>query len=200
MLFQLVDSLFGSLSPLASLKHKGPGHHADGQGTLFARHLGDDRRCAGAGTAAHPGGDKDHVRAFQDLVKVLDRFSRCLLPLLRVAPGSQSPSRFFADVDASRCVRQEQGLGISVDGDKINATNVRLDHAINGVAAAAAHANHPNPGKILQLWCSLHKSTSLHTLSQSGFKITSPYCPAGDHTGWQTVPAFLFRSATYCRT
>ena len=40
----------------------------------FARRLGDDRRCAGAGAAAHAGGDEHHVRAGEVIADLVDHF------------------------------------------------------------------------------------------------------------------------------
>ena len=49
------------------------GDDADGQDAHLARGAGDDRRRAGAGAAAHAGGDEHHVRAGEMIADLLDR-------------------------------------------------------------------------------------------------------------------------------
>ena len=56
---------FGDPHPVHALEVEGLGHHADGQDALLAGDPGDHRRRAGAGAAAHAGGDEHHVRALQ---------------------------------------------------------------------------------------------------------------------------------------
>ena len=48
------------------------GDHADGEDAEFARDLGDDGRGAGAGAAAHAGGDEHHVRAGEMIADLVD--------------------------------------------------------------------------------------------------------------------------------
>ena len=60
---QLLDARLGLLHPARALELEGLGHDADGQDAHLAGGLGDDRRGAGAGAAAHAGGDEAHVAA-----------------------------------------------------------------------------------------------------------------------------------------
>ncbi len=71
---QLADAGVGQAHAVAALEHEGLGDHADGQDAALARRLGDDRRAAGAGAAAHAGGDEHHVGAVEVLVDLRDRF------------------------------------------------------------------------------------------------------------------------------
>ena len=57
-----------------ALELEGLGHHTDRQDALFARCAGDDGGCTGSGTAAHPGGDEDHVGAIEMFENVVHRF------------------------------------------------------------------------------------------------------------------------------
>ena len=62
-LLERLDALLGLAHPLGALELEGLGHDADGQDAEFTRGLRDDRSRAGAGAAAHAGGDEAHVRA-----------------------------------------------------------------------------------------------------------------------------------------
>ena len=53
----------GAARALLALEDEGLGHDADRERAVFARELRDDRRRAGAGAAAHAGGDEHHVGA-----------------------------------------------------------------------------------------------------------------------------------------
>src|SRR5690606_7986560 len=84
------DAHLRLLHPLAALEQERLGDDADREGADVLRHLGDDRRGAGPGAAAHPAGDEDEVgtlEVLEDLVAVLlDR-----LPTdLRTRPGPES--------------------------------------------------------------------------------------------------------------
>ena len=57
------EAELGAARALPALEEEGLGHDADRERALFARELRDDGRRAGAGAAAHAGGDEDHVRA-----------------------------------------------------------------------------------------------------------------------------------------
>ena len=65
VLLQLVDAGIGRAAAARAFERERLGDHADGQDALVAGGLGDDRRGAGAGAAAHAGGDEAHVRAFE---------------------------------------------------------------------------------------------------------------------------------------
>ena len=70
---QLDDAVLGNAHAPLAFEMERLGDHADGQDSDFARRFGDDRRRAGAGAAAHAGGDKHHVRAGQMVADFVDR-------------------------------------------------------------------------------------------------------------------------------
>ena len=69
--FELVDALFGVVHALPALEGERLGHHADGQRAQLLGDAGDNRRGAGAGAAAHAGGDEHHVGTLDELVDQL---------------------------------------------------------------------------------------------------------------------------------
>ena len=73
MLLQLFDARIGRAAAARAFERERLGDDADGQDALVARGLGDDRRGAGAGAAAHAGGDEAHVRAVERALDFLER-------------------------------------------------------------------------------------------------------------------------------
>ena len=152
LLLELGNASLGRLDAPRAFKGEGPGDHADGQRADFLGDLRHDGRGAGAGAAAHAGGDEDHVGAFQHLVQVFAQILRrpCgLAPGCRPSPARGSASRRCAP--ASGAWREQQRLGIGVDRDELHTLQAFLDHAVDGIAAAAAHAHHLDAGKGFEL-------------------------------------------------
>jgi hypothetical protein len=75
---------------VAALEGEGLGHHADRQDAALAGRLGDDRGSAGAGAAAHAGGDEDHVGAIEVLGDLQRRFFGRAHPDFRVGAGAEA--------------------------------------------------------------------------------------------------------------
>ena len=75
---------------LAALEEERLGDDADRERALFTRELRDDGRRAGAGAAAHAGGDEDHVRAGDELLDALHVLERRLAAALGVGAGAEA--------------------------------------------------------------------------------------------------------------
>lgn len=123
-----------------ALEVEGAGDHADGEGT-WAYNSGHD------GSAARTGAtlaccDEDHVRALDGLADLLLVVLGGLAADRGVRSRAQSPGEVAADVQLDVRVAHEQGLGVGVDGDELDAAQSGLDHAVDGVDAAAADAHH----------------------------------------------------------
>ena len=67
------DAVVGLLAAALALELEGLGDHADGQDAHLLGHARDHRRRAGAGAAAHAGGDEQHVRAADGLADAVHR-------------------------------------------------------------------------------------------------------------------------------
>ncbi len=106
---------------------------------------------AGAGAAAHAGGDEDHIGAFEHFVQLLGRFLGRLAAHLRVAARTQAAGQLFADAHAGGGPGQVQRLGIGVDCHEIDALQALVDHAIDGIAATASNAHDFDAGKGFEL-------------------------------------------------
>ena len=61
------DAGLGLLHAVGAFEAEGLRHDGDGQDARVMRDLRDDGRCAGAGAAAHAGGDEDHIGALEHL-------------------------------------------------------------------------------------------------------------------------------------
>ena len=123
--------------------------------------LGDDRRAAGAGAAALAGGDEHHVGALEDLLDLLAVLLGGLAADLGVAAGAEAPGELAADVELDVGVAHEQRLGVGVDGDELDALQPGVDHAVDGVDAAAADADDLDHGQVV-LRVAGHGSCHLH--------------------------------------
>ena len=138
---QVLDALLGLLRALAALERERLRDDADGQRLELAAELGDDRRAARAGAAALAGGDEDHVGALERLLQLVAALLRGREPDCRVGAGAEAAGRLRADVDLHVGVRHEERLRIRVHGDELDAAETGVDHAIDGVRAAAADAD-----------------------------------------------------------
>ena len=137
VLLQFDDARFGHFQALA-FETERLGHHGNGQDAHFARHFGDDRRCAGTGAAAHAGGDEDHVRTRQRLGDLFALFHRGIAPDFRLGTG---PQPILAEPQFFVCDAALQGLRVGVGSDELDAHHPLADHVIDGIAAGAANAD-----------------------------------------------------------
>jgi hypothetical protein len=133
------DAGVGRLQAARPLEVERLGDHADRQDAHLARHPGDHRRRAGAGAAAHAGGDEQHVRAVDRLADPVDRLLGAARPASGLAPAPRPvvPSwiRWFAAERFSACASVLAQM-------KSTPLHALADHVLDGVAAAAAHADH----------------------------------------------------------
>ena len=139
---QLLDALERLLHPPLALELEGLGDRADGEGAdLLLGDLGDHRRRAGAGAAALAGGDEDHVGALQRLLDLVAALGRGARADLGVAAGAEAAGQLLADRELDVGVAGLQRLGVGVDGDELDAADAGVDHAADGIGAAAAGAD-----------------------------------------------------------
>src|SRR6185437_17068472 len=109
---------------------------------------GDDRRRAGAGAAALPGGDEHHVRPAQGGLDAVVGILGGLAADLGVGAGAEPLGALTADVDLDRRVRHLHLLLVGVHGDELDPADAGVDHAVHGVAAAPADADDADDGQV----------------------------------------------------
>jgi hypothetical protein len=112
------------------------------------------------GATAETGGHEHHVRAlqrFDDLVGVLQRGPAADLGISACA---EAVRQLHAELDLHRRLGSLQRLEIGVGDDELHALQVRLDHAIDRVAAAAAHADDLDLGAVQQLFVEVNANVA----------------------------------------
>src|SRR5213076_959994 len=115
-------------------------------GALGLGHLGDHAGRAGARAAAHAGGDEHHVGVLDQLGQLRPALVRRVPALGPVAARAEAAGQLAPDVDLDVGVAPLQRLEVGVDGDELDALQGSRDHAVDGVAAAAARADDLDPG------------------------------------------------------
>ena len=133
----------------AALEGERPGHDADGQRAELARDLRDDRRAAGAGAAALAGGDEHHVGALEHLFDLLGVVLGGPAADLGIRAGAEPAGELAADVELDVGVAHQQRLRVGVDRDELDALEPDVDHAVDGVDAAAADADDLDHGEVV---------------------------------------------------
>ena len=121
------------------------GNDADGQDALVARGLGDHRRSAGAGAAAHAGGDEAHVRAFQRALDIFQRFLSRGASDFRPRTGAEALGDLQAELDPAVRRRGVERLRVGVGDDEIDPLDVGADHVGDGVSAGPADTDDTDP-------------------------------------------------------
>ncbi len=135
------DALLGDAHAARALEVERLGHHADGQYALVAGRPGDGGRRAGAGAAAHAGGDEHHVRAGEMIDDLVDRLLGRGAADFGLRAGAETLGHRHAHLDHARRRATRPAPALSV----LATTNSQpcepgADHVVDGVAAGAAHA------------------------------------------------------------
>ena len=121
------------------------GDDADGEDAGLARRARHDRRRAGAGAAAHAGGDEGHVRAGEMVGDLVDRLLGGGAADLRLRAGAEPLRDRHAHLDEAVGLGHGERLRVGVGDDEVDALQARLDHVVDRVAAGAADAEDGDP-------------------------------------------------------
>ena len=141
---QVFNAHLGLLHPAAALKGEGLGDHAHGEDVHLLGQVGQDGGCAGAGAAAHAGGDEDHVGPLQGFGDLGAALLGGLAAHLRIGAGALALGEFLSDLDLVGGAGHGQGLLVGVYGDEFYAFDSRFHHAVDHVGTTAANADHLN--------------------------------------------------------
>ena len=134
---------------------------------------GDDRRGAGAGAAAHAGGDEDHVGAAEGLEDAIGVFQRRLLADFGIGAGAQALGQLGPDLNLGRGQRGAHGLDVRVGDEELDALDPRLNHPVDGVPTTPAHPDDLDLRREL-LFVELHAERSLPWLFVKCDHLPSP--------------------------
>ena len=147
---QFLEAVACVLHPHATLERERLGHHADREGADFARDLGDDRSGPGSGSTAHPRGHEDHVGAFEQLAQPVAGFERRGATAIRIGAAAEAARDLRAELDLAHRFVVGQRLGIGIGGDELDASEARLDHGVECVAAAPTDTDHLDDGFLMR--------------------------------------------------
>ena len=142
---QLLHAALGLRHAALAFEGEGPGDDGDGERAHLAGERRDDGRGAGAGAAAEAGGDEDHVGAFEGFDDLLGIFERGLAADVGVGAGAEAAGELDAELQLDGRLRELERLAVGVGDDELDAFDAGADHAVDGVAAAAADADDLDP-------------------------------------------------------
>ena len=162
------NAALGLLHAALAFEGERLGDDGDGERAHFAGQRRDDRSGAGAGAAAEAGGDEDHVGAFEGFDDFVGVFERGFAADFGIRAGAQTVGQFDAELNLYRRARHAQRLQIGVGDDEFDAFHAGIDHAVDGVAAAAAHADDLDLGVVA--------GSSLKLMRMSVFFHKPPRC------------------------
>ena len=147
---------------LRALELERAGDDADGErADLLLGDLGDDGRGAGAGAAALAGGHEDHVGALQRLLDLVAALVGRAVADLGVGAGAEAARELAADLQLDVGVAHLERLRVGVDRDELDALQAGVDHAVDGVGAAAADADDLDDRQVAaRVHCSPVRSSS----------------------------------------
>ena len=132
-----------------ALKGERAGHHTDGQRAHFLGDASHDRSRAGARAAALAGGDEHHVGPLQGFLDFLLVVFGRSPPNLGVRTRTEAAGGLASDVELGVGIGKQQRLGVGVDCNKLDALQAFLDHAVDGVDAAAADSDDADHGEVV---------------------------------------------------
>ena len=141
---QVGNTLLCLTHPVGTLELEGLGDNTDGQDAGLMGQVSNDGSRAGAGAAAHAGGDEDHISAFQRLGNGSPGLLGRLLADLRLGTCAHAAGELLTDLDLILANGLIQVLLIRVDNDEIHTAHTGFDHTINNIVAGAADTNHFN--------------------------------------------------------
>nr|WP_206542962.1 hypothetical protein [Pantoea stewartii] len=144
-LVELGDAVLGGAHAALAFEVERLGHHADGEDPHLAGSLGDHRRSARAGAAAHAGGDENHVRAGERIAKPVHHLlrGRCTDNGLRT--GAEALGDLGTHLDDALRFRHRQRLRVGVGDDEVDALQPGGDHVVDGITTRAADAEDGDP-------------------------------------------------------
>ena len=151
------------LHAVRALEAEGLRHDGDGQNACVMRDLRDNGCSAGAGAAAHTGGDEDHVGALEHLRNERLGFFGRFLANIRLGACAHAAGQLFADLHLILALGLFKVLLIRVDRNKLDALDVGRDHAVDNVIAGSADANDFDLDYLICCICHLSSSCISHS-------------------------------------
>ncbi len=133
---------------LAALHDERLGHDGYGQDAELFRDLGNHRRRAGAGAAAHAGRYEQHVGALDHFLYAVAVFHRGLPADVRIRTRTKPLCNIAADLQRRAYARAIERLRVGIGTDEIDALYSCIHHMGDSVTATAANADHLDDGAL----------------------------------------------------
>ena len=124
-LAQRIEACLGMLRALLALEPERLGDHADRERAELAAEAGDDRRRAGAGAAAKPGRDEDHVGARERLDDHVGVLERRLPPDVRIRARAEPLRQLLTELQLHCRAAVVERLRVGVGDDELDAGEAR---------------------------------------------------------------------------
>ena len=118
------------------------GHHAHGEDSHVARDLGDHGGGAGAGAAAHAGGDEHHVGAREMVADFIEHFLGRGGADVRLRTGAETLGDLGAHLDDARRLGHRERLRVGIGDDEIDPLQSGGDHVVDGVTTGSTNSEH----------------------------------------------------------
>ena len=154
MLLKVGDALLRSGTTLIALKGEWLCNDTDCQRSDLARNLCHYRASACSCTTAHTSRDEYHVRAFEGLIQLFSILFGCLGPNTGIATRTEATGKLIPDTDMVCSLREQQGLGIGIDGNELYSHHIYLYHAVNRITAPTSDTDDTDLGEAFYLMIS----------------------------------------------
>ena len=118
---QILNALFRLKHPAASLEVEGLGDHAHSEDPHLLGDIGHDGRRAGTGSAAHTGGNEDHIGILQGLGHRAAALLGRLASYLRIGARPLSAGELLTNLNFKGRAGDGKGLLVRIYSDKIYA-------------------------------------------------------------------------------
>ena len=119
------DAGFGDAHPPHAFEVERLGDDADREDAGLLGAARHDRRRAGAGAAAHAGGDEHHVRALQMIADLVDHLLGGRAPDLGLRAGAETFGDLHAHLDDALGLRHGERLRVGIGDDEVDALQTR---------------------------------------------------------------------------
>src|SRR5450755_2211736 len=192
------DAAVRLLHAAFAFKGKWLGDDGDGERAHLDGEGGDDRGGAGAGAAAEAGGDEDHVCALESLDNFVGIFERGFAADFRIRASAEAVGQLHAELQLDRGVRHAQRLQIGVGDDEFDAFDSGVDHAVDGVAAAAADSDNFNLGVVAGFFVEADADAGIVGHSVHLFEILCCFVAAKNLVMYQWSGDSGQRSVAFC--
>ena len=147
---QILDALDRIVHAALALKFEGFRHDGNGQDLFILCDLGDHGRRARTRTAAHTRSNEQEIRSLDGARKLLLALFGSFSADLGLCACTEPLGALSADLDLRLCFVAGKDLCIGIDGDIFGARDAGFDHAVDGVVARAARADHADLGSAAQ--------------------------------------------------